>query len=184
MSRFDAGLIGRALEWARRGQDSTPSAPPAAPVLPDLDRAVNLAAALCRRFEGFRASPYLCPAGVATIGYGTTTYDDGKRVLLTDPPVTREQADTMLSRRLRRVYLPALLRACPALATAPPGRVAALLDWTYNLGEGNLRASTLRRRVNAGEWNDVPAELRRWVFGGGVRLPGLVARREAEVEHL
>ena len=61
------------------------------------------------------------------------------------------------------------------------GQFGALVSWTFNLGAGRLRASTLLRVVNAGEYDRAPAELRKWVFGGGRKLPGLVARREAEV---
>lgn len=140
--------------------------------------AVEVAAALCRRFEGCRLRPYLCPAGVPTIGYGSTRYLDGRAVLLTDPPITRAQAERLLLMTVRRSYLPAVLTLCPGVSDAR--RLAALIDFTYNLGSGNLRASTLRRKVNAGDWAAVPAELRKWVRGGGRVLPGLVARREAE----
>lgn len=140
---------------------------------------VLMAAALCRRFEGFRSQPYLCPAGVPTIGYGSTHYADGRRVTLQDKPISREAAERLLMLELERTYLKAVQSLCPGADT--PERVAALLDWTYNLGAGNLRASTLRRKVNAGEWDQVPAQLRRWNKGGGRVLPGLVARREAEI---
>lgn len=143
-----------------------------------IEEGVGIAAALCRRFEGFRAAPYLCPAGVATIGYGTTRYPDGRSVGLRDTPITRERADVLLMHDLRAAFLPAVLRLCPGIDTA--GRLAAVLDWTYNLGPGNLAASTLRRRIAAGRWDDVPTELRRWNRGGGRVLPGLVRRREAE----
>lgn len=56
----------------------------------------------------------------------------------------------------------------------------ALVSFTYNLGSGVLQRSTLRRKVNAGEHEDVPAEFIRWVWGGGKKLPGLIARRAAE----
>ena len=52
-----------------------------------------LAAKLCRRFEGLYLRPYLCPAGVPTIGYGSTVYENGMAVQLTDPPITRERAE-------------------------------------------------------------------------------------------
>jgi lysozyme len=58
--------------------------------------------------------------------------------------------------------------------------VGAILDFVYNLGPRRYRSSTLRRRVNEGRWEDVPTELRRWVYGGGKVLPGLKRRREAE----
>lgn len=143
--------------------------------------AVAIAAALARRFEGLYLSPYLCPAGVATIGFGSTYYEDGTRVQLDDPPITRARAESLLLHMVRTVYLPAVLRLCPALVTATPERLAAIIDFAFNLGAGKLKASTLRRRVNAGQWDQVPAELRKWVNGGGRRLTGLVRRREAEV---
>ncbi|MFY8089427.1 MAG: lysozyme [Rubrivivax sp.] len=141
-------------------------------------QAIEVAAALCRRFEGFYAHPYICPAGVPTIGYGATAYLDGRAVRLTDPPISREAADRLLLLSVQRQYLPAVQRLCPGVID--PGRLAALIDFTFNLGAGRLSASTLRRRVNAGDWQSVPAELRKWVRGGGRVLPGLVIRREAE----
>lgn len=143
--------------------------------------AVAIAAALARRFEGLYLSPYLCPAGVPTTGYGATFYEDGTRVQLDDPPITRARAEALLLHMVRTVYLPAVLRLCPALVTATPERLAAIIDFAFNLGAGKLKASTLRRRVNAGQWDQVPAELRKWVNGGGRRLTGLVRRREVEV---
>lgn len=140
--------------------------------------AVEIAAALARRFEGLYLRPYLCPAGVATIGYGATYYEDGTRVTLHDAPITRERADALLLWMVRTRYLPAVVNLCPGVDT--PERMAALIDFAFNLGAGNLRASTLRRRVNAGQWDRVPTELRKWVRGGGRVLLGLVRRREAE----
>lgn len=141
--------------------------------------AALLAAVLCRRFEGLRLRPYLCPAGVPTVGYGSTIYERGTPVRLTDNPITRERAEALLLHDLRTRRLPAVLSLCPGADS--PGSVAALADFAFNVGVGALRASTLRRRVNAGRWDLVPGELRKWVRGGGRVLPGLVARREAEV---
>lgn len=172
MSRFDADLLARALDYVRG---------PAPPVPGQAgDDALDIAAALCRRFEGFAARPALCPAGVPTIGYGATHYLDGRRVQLTDAPITREGAERLLRRQLERVYLPAVLGQCPRLRDEPPARLAAIVDFTFNLGEGALAASTLRQRINAGAWDDVPHQLRRWVYARGVLLRGLVLRREAE----
>ncbi|WP_367027567.1 glycoside hydrolase family protein [Methylococcus sp. ANG] len=66
------------------------------------------------------------------------------------------------------------------LTTEPEGRLAAIVDFTFNLGAGRLRTSTLRRRVNQRDWGAAAYELRRWVYGGAKALPGLIARREAE----
>ena len=73
------------------------------------------------------------------------------------------------------------MRYCPVLVTEPEGRLAAIVDFTFNLGGGRLQTSTLRRRINQRDWSGSAKELRRWVYGGGKVLPGLVARREAEV---
>lgn len=140
--------------------------------------AVQVAAELCRHFEGLYLVPYLCPAGVPTIGYGATYYEDGTRVQLTDPPITRERAEILLVWHLENRYLPAVLRYCPNVDE--PFRLAALIDFTFNLGASNLAASTLRKRVNAEQWDDVPLQLSRWVKAGGRVLRGLVLRRKAE----
>lgn len=141
--------------------------------------AVELAAALCRRFEGFHSLPYLCPAGVPTIGYGATYYEDGRRVTLKDPAISRDRGEELLQFQIRQQFLPAVMRLCPRVPSI--GRVAALVDFAFNLGTGNLQASTLRRKVNEGRWDEVPAQFMRWTRAGGVELRGLVRRREAEV---
>lgn len=147
-----------------------------------LDDAVEMAACLVRQFEGLYLRPYLCPAGVPTIGYGATYYQDGRRVKLTDPPISRTEAQLLLGWMIRTVYLPAVIALCPDVTE--PRRMAALIDFAFNLGVGNLRTSTLRKRVNAGDWDRVPQEFRRWVRSGGRVLRGLVRRREAEVAML
>jgi len=137
---------------------------------------------LAKRFEGFhrvpkadpdRAHPYICPAGYWTTGYGHLC-DAGH------PPITEAEADVYLARDLQTA-LAATLRYCPMLATESEDRLAAIVDFTFNLGGGRLQTSTLRRRVNQRDWTAAAKELRRWVYGGGKVLPGLVARREAEV---
>lgn len=175
MSRFDASLLERARAFVRRDAPAEPVQPTRAAA-----SAVEIAAALCRRFEGFYSSPYLCPAGVPTIGYGATHYLDGRRVLMTDPPISKEAAERLLLRMIETTYLPAVVKHCPGIVRESPGRQAAIIDFTFNLGGGNLGASTLRRRINAGEWDAVPSELAKWVYAGGRVLRGLVVRRRAE----
>lgn len=141
---------------------------------------------LAKRFEGFErkakrgieitAVPYVCPAGYWTIGYGH----------LCDPkhlPITEVEAEIYLARDLQAA-LAATLRYCPVLATEPEGRLAAIVDFTFNLGAGRLQTSTLRRRINQSDWDAAGRELRRWVYGGGKMLPGLINRREAEAAQL
>ena len=136
-------------------------------------------AALCRRFEGCYLRPYLCPAGVPTIGYGATHYEDGTRVTMTDAPITKERAEALLMHMVRTQYLPAAIKLCPGADTA--GRAAALGDFAFNLGIARLKASSLRRAVNAGDWGEAADQLRKWNRAGGRVLRGLTIRREAEV---
>ena len=140
--------------------------------------AVAIAAALCRRFEGMYHTPYLCPAGVPTIGYGATYYEDGRRVELTDRAITHHRAEALLLWHVRRVYLPHVIALCPGIDD--PERLAAIIDFAFNLGVGRLKSSTLRKRVNAGLWDDVPTQLMKWNKAGGRVLRGLTLRRQAE----
>lgn len=140
---------------------------------------LELATTLCKEFEGFRAKPYLCPANVPTIGYGSTRYPDGRKVTLDDLPITRAEAEEILRWQLQREFLAGVLRACPSLV-AHPQALNAIVDFAYNLGVGRLQTSTLRRRINQGDWEGAKEQLMRWVRGGGRVLPGLVRRRKAE----
>lgn len=142
------------------------------------NQAIDIAAALCRRFEGLYLSPYLCSANVPTIGYGATFYEDGTKVSLRDTPITKDRAEALLIWHIKNVFLPAVIKLCPAVDNA--NRLAALIDFTFNVGAGNLRTSTLRKQVNASKWDAVPTELRKWNKGGGRVLRGLTIRREAE----
>lgn len=137
---------------------------------------------LAKRFEGFhrvpkhdpgRAHPYICPAGYWTIGYGRLC--DPRH-----PPINEVEAEAYLAQDLRTA-LNATLRFCPVLATQPEERLAAIVDFTFNLGAGRLQTSTLRRRVNQQDWQGAAKELMRWVYGGGKVLQGLVGRRYAEI---
>lgn len=134
---------------------------------------------LAQFFEGFEPLPYLCPARVPSIGFGSTVYPNGKKVTLQDKPVTRAQATSMMVWELEH-SMAATLRLCPVLLSVREEWLGAIVDFTYNLGSGRLQQSTLRRKINARDWKAVPAELNKWVFGGGVKLPGLVLRRKAE----
>lgn len=140
---------------------------------------LDIAAELCRRFEGFRSKPYLCPAGIPTIGYGSTYYADGKKVTLQDAPVTQEQASDLLMHELRHTYAAGVMRLCPVLV-GHPRRFNAIVDFCYNLGVGRLQTSTLRRKINAQDWEAAEEQLLLWTRAGGRILPGLVRRRQAE----
>jgi len=141
---------------------------------------LEIAAELCKRFEGFRAKPYLCPAGIPTIGYGSTYYADGKKVTLNDSSISQEAANDLLMSELQHTYLPGVLRNCPVLA-ANERKCNAIVDFCYNLGVGRLQTSTLKRKINAQDWDGAKEQLMLWTKGGGKVLPGLLKRRQAEV---
>ncbi len=127
--------------------------------------------ALIRRFEGLRLKAYICPAGVPTIGYGSTGPDVKLGMLW-----TRDQAEAKMIQDAAK-YIAATRRLCPRLEG---DNLCAIADFAYNLGATRLAGSTLRKRLNAGDIDGARRELRRWVRGGGRVLPGLVLRREAE----
>jgi lysozyme len=145
----------------------------------DIAEAMRLAEILLHRWEGMVLHPYLCSAAVPTIGLGSTRYLDGRAVRLTDPPITREHALVLAREQIRRRYLRAVRAYCPDVTD--PRRVASLTSWTYNMGPGALRASTLRRAINAEDNAAVPPQWRRWNKAGGRVVRGLTLRREAEL---
>jgi lysozyme len=131
---------------------------------------------LIKRFEGFRGKPYLCPAGIPTIGYGNTSYQNGRSVTLKDPAISVEQAEKLLvdTVQLFAAEVGKLLKV-----EVTQGQFDALVDFAYNMGASKLAGSTLLRLVNSGDFSGAEAEFGKWVYGGGVKLPGLVLRREA-----
>jgi len=126
---------------------------------------------LIKQFEGCRLMPYLCPAGVWTCGWGSTGPD-----VVPGHAWTQDYADQRMKQDALNFAKGALI-LCPLLSGTAH---AAIADFAYNLGLGRLRASTLRRRLNAGDTPGAVVELRKWVRGGGRVLSGLVRRRAAE----
>jgi lysozyme len=137
------------------------------------------ALSLVEYFEGFRAHPYMCPAGIWTIGLGSTAYSDGRRVQPNDQPMTLAEARALASHELEHTYAPGVMRLCPGLVANEPV-FNAVVDFVYNLGIGRLQTSTLRRKINAQDWEGAKEQLMLWTRGGGKVLPGLVKRRTAE----
>ena len=126
---------------------------------------------LIKHFEGCELKAYKCPAGVWTIGYGHT-----KGVQPGDE-WSEDHADHML-----QVELEEYEGYVDKYVTAPLGQnqFDALVSWTYNLGGGNLSASTMLKVLNAGEYDEVPNQMLRWNKAGGKVLEGLTRRRQAE----
>ena len=130
---------------------------------------------LIKRFEGFSPTIYICPAGYPTIGYGHVVLAHEQDQFATG--ITQADA-TELLRQDVRIAERAVLRLISVPLTN--GQFDALVSFTFNLGAGAVQRSTLRRKVNRGEHESVPAELMKWVWAAGKRMPGLVRRRKAE----
>lgn len=122
-------------------------------------------------FEGFRSEAYLCPAGVATIGFGFT-----KHVRLGDK-MTRSEAAERLKRELVE-YEQGVLSACKL----PPNEneFSALVCFAFNIGIAALKKSTVIKRHNEGDKQAAARAFGLWNKAGGKTLPGLTRRRMAE----
>jgi GH24 family phage-related lysozyme (muramidase) len=129
--------------------------------------------ALLKSSEGFRASVYSDAAGLPTIGYGhklqpAESFPKG---------ITEAQAGAILAQDLLMA-----MDAVDRLVKVPltQGQFDALVDFTFNLGEGRLAKSTLLADLNAGAYDSAAQQLLLWDHAGAVELPALKARREAE----
>jgi len=132
--------------------------------------------------EGFRSEPYLCPANIPTIGYGTTRYTNGKKVTLNDEPISEEQAFEMLKYHTDKVG-EQLKKAIKVELTL--NQFSALVSFVYNIGMFNFLKSSVYKAINRNPNDPEIADLlKRWnkttVNGKKVVLNGLVKRREKE----
>lgn len=130
---------------------------------------------LIKNYEKLALNTYICPAGYPTIGYGhvvkaaeAASFANG---------ISEHQANALLAADVH-VSERAVLRLIKVPLT--DGQFDALVSFTFNLGAGALQRSTLRRKLNRGEYDEVPTELMKWVWAGGRKLKGLVNRRAAE----
>ena len=133
---------------------------------------------LIKRFEGFRSKPYLCPAGVTTIGYGSTYYEDGVKVKLSDRAINEEWAETLLKKTVIHYE-----RGVDSMTqnNITQNQFDALVSFAYNTGLVNYKNSTLLKRVNANPNDpDIEKQFMRWVRAGGKVIKGLIARRQEE----
>lgn len=135
---------------------------------------LKLLRGLVIRFEGMRLKAYRCPAGVWTIGAGHTGGVKPGDVVSEAQALDLADEDSLAA----AVWA---LRLTPDLA-ASDARWAAIADFIFNLGATRYKASTLRRKIREGDWAEAEAQLHKWIWGGGRKLPGLVRRRAAEAE--
>ena len=127
--------------------------------------------ALIKRFEGCRLESYKCSANVLTIGYGHTS-----GVKETDT-ITQDEADKLLQEDVEQFEKHVDDNVTVELGQS---QFDALVAWTFNLGVGNLRQSTMLKKLNEGDYQSVPSEMKRWNKASGKTLDGLIRRRKAE----
>ncbi len=140
---------------------------------------MNKGIPIIRKFEGLKLRAYLCPAGVWTIGYGSTFFENGSKVQEGDK-ITLDRADRLLffvvtkfENEVKKIVK----------SEINENQLGALTSFAFNVGAGNLAKSTLLKKVNANP-NDVTIrdEFMRWTKAGGKVLNGLVTRRKAEAD--
>jgi lysozyme len=144
----------------------------------DPDNALNIAASqLTEPAEGYVLHPYRDPAGVWTIGVGSTRDMNGRPVTAQTQRITSVEAMQLLERDLRSA-----LQAVQAAVRVPlsDDEEAALIDFIYNVGAGAFDASTLLRKLNAGDYEGAADQFQLWDLAGGRVLAGLCRRRAAE----
>ena len=151
------------------------------------------------QYEGCRNRPYLCPAHIWTIGYGHVLYQDQIRL----PMVAKEgytgiiRKQYQLKQEDNRVWSKeeieklfaddvnsferGVLRLAPTL-DGNQGAFDACVSFAFNAGLGNFQRSTIRMKINRGEWEAAAEAFMQWTKGGGRELPGLVKRRKAEIK--
>jgi len=128
---------------------------------------------LIKAAEGLRLKPYLCSAGVPTIGYGST----GKDITLDMAPITESEAERLLRCGLSQVRKTLSQDVSVSLNQNQYDALASLI---YNIGSGNFRSSTLRMKLNRGDYLGAENEFWKWRRAKGVIINGLVKRRELE----
>ena len=133
---------------------------------------------LIKKYEGCKLTAYKCPAGVWTIGYGNTFYEDGSTVKPGDK-ITQERADQLFRNILEKKFVEPIRKLI--VSNVNDNMFSAIVSFTYNVGIGNLKSSTLLKKVNANP-NDqtIALEFKKWVKSAGKVLSGLVRRRESE----
>lgn len=130
---------------------------------------------LIKEFEGFRAMAYICPAGVPTIGYGTTRIQ-GQPVTI-GMKITTEEGDRFLEEDLK-FFENAINQNVKIELTQ--NQFDALVAFVYNVGVANFKKSTLLKKLNSNKVMEASEEFSRWNKAGGKVLAGLSRRRAAE----
>lgn len=140
---------------------------------------MNKGIALIRKWEGLRLNAYLCSAGKPTIGWGSTFYENGSKVEIGDK-ITIDRADKMLH-FMCNMFNDAVSKM--VTSNINDNQRGALLSFVFNIGAGNLKKSTLLKKVNKNPADPaIRNEFMRWVNVGGKPSNGLINRRKDEAD--
>lgn len=132
---------------------------------------------LIKQFEGLSLKAYLCPAGIWTIGYGATFYQNGQRVKQGDV-INQETANLLL-----KFHVSTFEKSVDSLTNdnITQTQFDALVSFCYNVGISNFRSSTLLKKINKNTLDEsIKSEFKKWVFADGKKIKGLEYRRDAE----
>jgi lysozyme len=134
---------------------------------------------LIRPWETFESYPYLCPAKVPTIGFGSTYYRDGTKVKLSDKPISLEAAESLMdfvaTEMGNQIY-----ELVEVILTQ--NQFDALVSFVYNVGISAFAGSRLLKKINAGLMDEAALEFPKWNKSKGKILGGLIKRRAQEME--
>jgi lysozyme len=132
---------------------------------------------IIKKWEGLKTLSYLCPAGIPTIGYGSTFYANGSKVKLGEV-ITLECADKLMMFEVDKLALKLVNKA-----DFNQNQFNAIVSLCYNIGLGAFEKSTLlkKAKINVNDAS-IRDEFMKWVKGGGKTLPGLVKRRKEEAD--
>ena len=167
-------LLKNKASWVVKWRE-TPEVPPSTVPPQCLD--------IIAEFEGFRSSPYLCPAGIPTIGFGNTFYLDGRKVSMSDPPITQAQGREMLAAICEKDFWNVLKNTIPDWDSMNDNQRSALTSFGFNLGAhfyGSPGFATISACLRDGAWGEVPDALLLYRNPGSAFEAGLRRRREAE----
>jgi GH24 family phage-related lysozyme (muramidase) len=173
------GVMNDGAEWVKKFREKAAAKASSGARVPD--EALHL----IKKYEGFRAKPYICPAGVATIGYGNTFYTDGRKVTMSDPAITEAQALELLRVTADKSFVSVLEKKIPSWSEMSDGQKSALISFAYNLGahfygDNDNFGSITRALSSKANWSQVPEMLLKYRNPGSAFEEGLRKRRTEE----